>query len=107
MSNSVSASSLTSGSWVARWGAWQINVRTVGDAWHVRIWSHVDGVARVQIAKRAVLPTASDAVEWACEVLRQHGAIVFVDGREQQLEKFLAFSPVQGAASRGETTVVE
>jgi hypothetical protein len=93
MSKSVSASSLTPASWVARFGAWQVNVYTIGDAWHVRIWSCVRGVARVQIAKRAVFPTSGDAVAWACEVLRQHGAIVFVDGREHTLEKFLAFSP--------------
>lgn len=93
MSKSIPASSLAPGSWVTYFGAWQINIRTVGDAWHVRICSCVRGIASVQIAKRAVFETSNDAVAWACELLRQHGAFAFVDGRRQPLEKFLAFSP--------------
>jgi hypothetical protein len=92
MSKKLSAASLTNGSWTARWGAWVIGIRTVGESWHVRIWSWTHGV-RVQVATRAVLSNSTSAVSWACEVLRKHGARVIVDGQEQQLEKFLAFSP--------------
>jgi hypothetical protein len=53
----------------------------------------------VQIAKRNVFSTSDEAVSWACEILRQHGARSFVDGSEQPLEKFLAFSPVPNSTS--------
>lgn len=69
-----------------------IGIRSIGDAWHVRVWSWAHGV-RVQIAKRAVHSTSNEAVTWACEVLRNHGAHVFFDGREQRLEAFLSFEP--------------
>ena len=78
-------------SFSARWSAWVIGIWTVDNAWHVRVWPWAHG-ARVQIAKRAVLSTSGDAVAWACEVLRKHGAPVF-DGPEQQLEAFLSFEP--------------
>lgn len=97
MSRAVSSKDLTPGSWTARWGSWVISVRTERqDRWHVRIWSLALG-ACVQIVKRAILATASDAVSWACDVLRQQGAVVFVDGRTHGLERFLAFSPETGA----------
>lgn len=97
MSRSVSSSSLTPGLWIARFGAWQVNVRTVGDSWDAGLWSCVRGVVGVHIAEGVAFATASDALAWACEVMRQHGAMVFVDGRVHPLEKFLAFSPAPRA----------
>ncbi len=92
MSEAVSFSSLTPGSWTARWGAWVIGIRTDDrDRWCVRVWSWAIG-ARVQVGKRAILPTADAAVAWACELLRSHGARAFIDGRERPLEQWLAFS---------------
>lgn len=92
MYEAVPSSSLTPGSWTTRWGSWVINVRTdEHDQWSVRVWSWAVG-ARVQIAKRAILPSAAEAVKWACDVLRKHGALVFVDGRERALEDWLAFT---------------
>lgn len=89
----IAPADLVEGSAVtARWGAWVIGIRSVDRAWHVRVWSWAHG-ARVQIGKRAVLSTATEAVSWACSVLRAHGAVAFVDGRVQPLERFLAFSP--------------
>lgn len=91
MSEAVPCTSLTPGSWTARWGAWVIGIRTDDeDRWCVRIWSWAVG-ARVQIAKRAILPTAADAVAWACEVLRKHGTSVFIDGAYRPIEDVLAF----------------
>lgn len=92
MYEAVPSSSLTPGSWTARWGAWVIGIRTDDhDRWCVRVWSWAIG-ARVQIGKRAILPSATDAVAWACALLRSHGAHVLVDGRERALEDWLAFS---------------
>lgn len=92
MSEAVPSSSLVPGSWTARWGAWVIGIRTdEHDRWCVRVWSWVVG-ARVQIAKRAILSSAAEAVAWACDVLRRHGTRVFVDGRERALEDWLAFT---------------
>ncbi len=102
MSKSISASSLTPGSsYIARWGAWQINIDSIGASWHVRIWSYVRGVVRVQIAKRAVFATSADAVAWVCEVLRRHHAVVFIDGQHRSLAEFLAFAPAPRAVSCG------
>ncbi len=98
---SISFSNLTPGSWVARWGACQINVDSVETSWHVRVRSCVRGVARIQIAKPAVFATSVDAIAWACDVLRQRGAIVFVDGRFRPLETFLAFTPAPSEISCG------
>ena len=97
MQTLIAATALTTGSWTARWGSWVIGIRSVGTTWHVRVWSWAHG-ARVQVAKRAVLSTPTEAVSWACEVLRQHGAVVFVDGRVRPLERFLAFSPAPGSS---------
>lgn len=96
MSKSVSWSSLTRGSWIARFGAWQINIYSVRESWHVRIWSYLRSVARVQITKRAAFATAAEAVAWACEVLRERGTVAFCDGRMQPLERFLAFTLAPG-----------
>ena len=93
MSTSVSATSLSPGSWIARWGAWQINIRIASDTWHVRIWSCVRGVARVQLADFTGIGRSVNAVMRACEVLRQWGALVFIDGKVHPLDRFLAFSP--------------
>lgn len=91
MSEAVSSSSLTPGSYTARWGAWVIGIRSDDhDRWSVRVWSWAVG-ARVQIAKRAILPSAAEAVAWACDVLRNHGAVVFISGAYRPLEDVLAF----------------
>ena len=91
MSEAVPCTSLTPGSWTARWGAWVIGIRTDDeDRWCVRIWSWAVGT-RVQIAKRAILSSAAEAVAWACDVLRKHGASVFISGVHRPLEDVLAF----------------
>lgn len=91
MSEAVPSSSLTPGSWTARWGAWVIGIRTDDhDRWCVHIWSWAVG-ARVQIGKRAILSSAAEAVAWACDVLRKHGASVFISGAQRPLEEVLAF----------------
>jgi hypothetical protein len=92
MSEAIPAASLTPGSWTARWGAWVISIRTdEDDRWRVRVWSWATG-ARVQVGKRAILSTPGEAVASACALLREHGARVFVDGRDRGLEDWLSFS---------------
>jgi hypothetical protein len=76
------AEALVEGTWVARWGAWEISIRGRPGSWMV-------GVSPT--GKRNVFATASAAVGWACTVLRQQGAVAFIDGRKRRLEEFLAF----------------
>jgi hypothetical protein len=91
MSKKVSASELSSGSWSAEFGAWIIWIRSAGNSWTARVASRRHG-GRVLIGKRGVFTSAAEAVEWSCSVLRQHGAVAFVDGGVQPLERFLAFT---------------
>lgn len=91
MSKSVSASELSTGSWIAQFGGMIIWIRSADGSWTARVSSMSHG-SSVIVRRRGVFSTCSDAVEWACSLLRQHGARAFVDGQEQRLEKFLAFS---------------
>lgn len=95
MSKTISASGLSPGSWSADFGAWSISVRSIGSSWTARVASRLHG-GRVRVGKRGVFTTSADAIAWTCSLLRQHGARAFVDGREQPLEMFLAFTPALG-----------
>ena len=67
---------------MARWGAWEIRVDGRPGCWAVDV---------SPVGKRNVFATPAEAVGWACTVLRDHGAVVLIDGRKRQLEEFLAF----------------
>jgi hypothetical protein len=97
MSISASFDKLAPGSWIACWGSWEICVRIVDRSWHVSVWSPARRAAHAQVAERGALLTSEGAVAWACAELRRRGAIAFVDGRRQSLEKFLAFVPAEDA----------
>lgn len=52
----------------------------------------VVGSRRARADREAsVLSSATEAVAWACGVLRKHGAVVFIDGTHRPLEDVLAF----------------
>lgn len=92
MPTALSASQLTNGSFSARWGSWTIAIRGEHETWNARVTSSVhDG--SVLIGKRAVFPSAHQAVAWACSVIKRNGGQAFVDGRQELLDKFLAFEP--------------
>jgi hypothetical protein len=98
MSISASFDKLAPGSWIACWGSWEICVRIVDRSWHVSVWSPARRVGGVHVAESGEFLTAEAGVTWACDVLQQQGARVFVDGRRRPLKRFLAFVPVEDAA---------
>lgn len=91
MLKNVPASALSQGSWRAEFGLWTIWIRSVGNRWSARVASRQHG-GSVLVGKRGVFTSAAEAVEWSCSVLRGHGAVAFVDGGVQPLERFLAFT---------------
>lgn len=92
----MAAQKILTGTWTARWGEWQICVKQGSSGWTVIVWHWPDQTAlssRRVIGKTAGLRDAQTAIDWASSLLKEHGAKVFVNGREQPLSAFLSFTP--------------
>lgn len=92
----MAAEKILTGAWSARWGEWQIYIKQASAGWTVIVWYWPDQTAlstRRLIGKTTALRTSEVAIAWASSLLKEHGAKVLVNGCEQPLSKFLAFSP--------------
>lgn len=97
------ADKITSGSWSARWGNWMVGLRQCGASWLVTVWRWKPGTslsARHQLAERDDFESPVAGVIWACDVLRNDSAKVFVIGMPSlTLDKVLQFSPAPEAVA--------
>ncbi len=92
----MAAEKITTGSWSARWGAWQVHLQLKATGWTVVVWFWPDDEplsARKRIGGTTSLRSADVAIDWASSLLKENGAKAFVNGREQPLAMFLAFAP--------------
>jgi hypothetical protein len=93
----VAAEHITEGSWTSRWGDWVVHLISDDNTWRVTVWRWMcEGRLdkRRQIGDQAGFPLATLAMGWACDLLRQSGARVFViDKPSMKLESFLRFYP--------------
>src|SRR5678815_232701 len=86
----VAYNDIQRGSWSCRWGQWIILVRETAVGWVVVVWELPPGApmtARTQIARATGMPSAQDAITYACDVLRDAGVTLFVSGAPQRLER--------------------
>ncbi len=94
----VSAECLIDGSWTSRWADWVIHLRAKTAGWRVIVWRWTTGgglAERMQLGHCEGFPNAADAQAWACDLLREGGAEVFIIDRPQlRLEDFLRYQPV-------------
>lgn len=85
---------LTEGSWSARWGDHVIHVAYVHNEWRATVWRWTRGgglTERTQLDRCDGLPSSRVAVQWACGVLAELGAIVLIDGEKRNLATVLMF----------------
>jgi hypothetical protein len=99
----LSAEELSYGSWSTRWGDWVIHLRGEDGHWRVTVWRWTVGggyTERTQLGMCAGFATPLAAAAWACSVLEENGAKVFVIDKPQlRLEKFLRFNPAPEAVT--------
>lgn len=99
----VSAKYLLGGAWTSRWGDWVVHLRGSPGCWRATVWRWTLGgliEERAQLGLREGFASASDATSWACDVLRDSGAKVFViDKPSLRLEDFLRFQPLSEAVT--------
>ncbi len=92
-----SASSLTSGAHSARWANWVVLLEGQGGTWRTRVWRWAPNkslASRIEIAAADGFKTSQDAASWACQRMRENGAIVLVlDAPQFRLEDALDFTP--------------
>ena len=97
----VTAKHITSGTWTARWGAWVVHLRSTSAGWRAVVWRWTAGgllEERMQLGLCEGFANATDATTWACELLRESGAKVFiVDRQDIRLEDVLPFHPAPEA----------
>lgn len=97
----MTAAKMLKGNWSARWGAWAVGLRSHGSMWSATVWRWEPGTSlsvRREIDDWDGFKTVEEAVAWACIVMRNDGAKVFVVGRpDMTLESMLAFAPAPEA----------
>jgi hypothetical protein len=97
------ANELPFGTWSARWGDWVIHLRGQAGTWRATVWRWTLGggyTERTQLDARAGFATAADATTWACDVLRESGAKVYVVDRPAlKLETVLRFNAAPEAVT--------
>lgn len=93
----IAAKCLVPGAWTTRWGDWVVHLRCIKDNWCVTVWRWTIGgrlEERTQLGLCAGFGSAVDATTWACDLLRESGAKVFiVDKPQLKLEDLLRFHP--------------
>lgn len=90
------ANRIVSGAWSARWGDHVIHLQKTDQGWRATVWRWTLGgglTERTQIDKVGKFPSARVATQWACGVLVEQGAKVFVDGKTADLGAYLSFAP--------------
>lgn len=91
------ATDLLDGAWTARWGDWVVHLRNTEKGWRATVWRWMVGgklEERTQLGLCEGFGSAEDANTWACDLLRENGAKVFViDKPELRLETILRFHP--------------
>ncbi len=95
----MAAPRIETGSWVARWGEWEIVIHDRARTWSVEVWSVPDAGTRRSLGKARGLDDAQAAIDWASSLITSSGARVFVSGKEQPLAKFLSFVPSTDSVS--------
>lgn len=99
----MAASKITTGSWSARWGEWVVGLRGNASHWRATVWRWTTAggyTERTQLGACEGFTAPADAVSWACDVLRDSGAKVFVvDKPSLKLETLLRFSPAPEAVA--------
>lgn len=94
----MSADKITAGTWSSRWGDWVVGLHEKDAEWAVSVWRWTRGGGveeREQLDTQDGFMSPSEAVMWACDVLRACGARTFVIDRPSiTLEMLLRFSPV-------------
>lgn len=97
------ASGLLFGAWYARWGDWVIHLREQAGKWQATVWRWTTGGGydeRMQLGVGNGFTAPTDAVEWACDLLRENGASTFViDRPDVTLETLLRFNPAPEAVT--------
>lgn len=97
----IAAKYLVEGSWTSRWGDWVVHLRNVTGLWCVTVWRWTTGghlEERTQLGLCEGFGTAADATTWACDLLRENGAKVFlIDKPRFRLEDILRFHPAPEA----------
>jgi len=83
------------GRWFARWGNWAVDLEWKDDGWEVTVWRQLPGKRfRHALGSYAGYATTEEAVEQACKVMRDDGAVVLIIDRPGlTLERILSFKP--------------
>jgi hypothetical protein len=91
----TSAAQLLKGKWSARWANWAVGLEWKADGWEVAVWRQLPGKTfRHPLGTQGGFLTTSEAVSWACKVMRDNGASVLVLGAPGlTLETALSFTP--------------
>lgn len=86
---------LAQGSWTSRWGDWVIHLRGTDGGWRATVWRWTTGgrlQERTQLGLGEGFSSALEATAWACDVLRESGAKVFIIDKPQlKLEDIACF----------------
>ena len=76
-----SATGLKAGSYSARWADWVVLIDGGGGCWRAKVWRWAPGkslASRIEIGASEGFTSAHDAAGWACDRMRDNGAIVLV-----------------------------
>ncbi len=89
------AAQLLKGKWSARWANWAVALEWKTDGWEVAVWRQLPGKTfRHPLGSQGGFLTTSEAVTWACNVMRDNGAVMMVLGAPNfPLEAALNFTP--------------
>lgn len=99
----VAAKYLSDGAWTSRWGDWVVHLRNIAGLWRAIVWRWTTGghlEERTQLGRCEGFGSAAEAASWACDLLRDSGAKLFIIDKPQlKLEDILRFHPASEAVS--------